>query len=274
MSIVLLPQLDHHQSSAGIHSMPDVPLSLSLEAIQEFEEDCYPYCESDDEGSLFSIDFNCINNKTKPDQIVQEERVYHVAVDLMKSESSMDALLWTLSQAVTHPSSNIKTVYHVKLVHVFPPIRFIPSPLGMLPRSKVSPKMVKKHLAQERDKRTKLLEKYVAACLTAKVKVDVMFIESDTIAKAILNLIPTGNVKNLVVGTTISSLRKLRSRKGTGVANQILRNASPETTCCDIKIICKGKEVVIDQLIGSPSSRSSNANSLSTQEDQDQEVAM
>lgn len=65
--------------------------------------------------------------------------------------------------------------------------------------------------------------------------------------------------------------RKLRSRKGTGVANQILRNASPETSCCDIKIICKGKELVIDQIIGSPSSRSSNANSISKQEDQDQD---
>lgn len=39
----------------------------------------------------------------------------------------------------------------------------------MLPRSTVSPKMVKKYLAEERDKRTKLLEKYVKACSTAKV---------------------------------------------------------------------------------------------------------
>lgn len=121
MSIVL-SQLDHR-------SMPAVPWSLSLAAIQEFEEDCYRYSsESDDEGSLFSIDLNCIDHKTKPDQMIQDERVYHVAVDLMKSESSMDALLWTLSQKVTHPSSNIKAVNHVKLVHVFPPIRFIPSP--------------------------------------------------------------------------------------------------------------------------------------------------
>lgn len=263
MSIVL-SQLDHR-------SMPAVPWSLSLAAIQEFEEDCYRYSsESDDEGSLFSIDLNCIDHKTKPDQMIQDERVYHVAVDLMKSESSMDALLWTLSQKVTHPSSNIKAVNHVKLVHVFPPIRFIPSPLGMLPRSTVSPKMVKKYLAEERDRRTKLLEKYVNACSTAKVKVDVMLIESDTIAKAILDLVPTQNIRNLVIGTTKSSLRKLRSRKGTGIANQILRKATPETSC-DIKIICQGKQVQIDQIIGSPSSRSSNANSLSTQEDQDQE---
>lgn len=123
-----------------------------------------------------------------------------------------------------------------------------------------------------------------------------MLTESDTIAKAILDLVPTQDIRNLVIGTTKSNLRyiyttlfeislnfhnryrlillfafrKLRSRKGTGIANQILRNATPETSC-DIKIICQGKQVLIDQIFGSPSSRSSNANSLSTQEDQDQE---
>lgn len=38
-----------------------------------------------------------------------------------------------------------------------------------------------------------------------------MFIESGTTAKAILDLISTGNVKILVVGTTKSSLRYKRS---------------------------------------------------------------
>lgn len=40
-----------------------------------------------------------------------------------------------------------------------------------------------------------------------QVKVDVMLIESDTVSKAILDLIPTQNIKTLVVGTTNSSMR-------------------------------------------------------------------
>lgn len=39
--------------------------------------------------------------------------------------------------------------------------------------------------------------------------------------------------------------RKLRARKGSGVADQILQNL-PEG--CDLKIICEGNQVVLDQL--------------------------
>jgi hypothetical protein len=58
-------------------------------------------------GSLFSVD---VQNS--------EDSVY---VGVGKSDSSMDALAWTLKHAVT-PST---IVY---LVHVFPEIRYIPSP--------------------------------------------------------------------------------------------------------------------------------------------------
>lgn len=43
--------------------------------------------------------------------------------------------------------------------------------------------------------------------------------------------------------------RKLRSKRGNGIADQVIQNA-PEF--CDVKIICDGKEVVIDQMVGSP----------------------
>ncbi|KAJ0082865.1 hypothetical protein Patl1_09610 [Pistacia atlantica] len=78
-----------------------------------------------------------------------------------------------------------------------------------------------------------------------------MLIESDIVAKAIVDLIPILNVRKLVVGTSKSSLRKLKSRKGNGIADQILQSA-PEA--CEIKIVCEGKEV-IDQMIKSPSPR-------------------
>ncbi|KAM1942063.1 hypothetical protein ACFX15_010582 [Malus domestica] len=138
----------------------------------------------------------------------------------------------------------------------------------MLPKNSVNTIMMENWMALERDRRRKLLDKYVNACSSAKVKTEIMLIESDTVAKAILELIPTQNIRNLVVGTTKSSLRKLRSKKGSGIASQILQNA-PETSC-NIKIICKGKEVIDDTVFtGSTSSRSSNANSLSTQDEDD-----
>ncbi|XP_048428948.1 U-box domain-containing protein 37-like isoform X1 [Pyrus x bretschneideri] len=140
--------------------------------------------------------------------------------------------------------------------------------VGMLPKNSVNTIMMENWMALERDRRRKLLHKYVDACSSAKVKTEIMLIESDTVAKAILELIPTQNIRNLVVGTTKSSLRKLRFKKGSGIASQILQNA-PETSC-NIKIICKGKEVIDDTMFtGSTSSRSSNANSLSTQDEDD-----
>ncbi|RVW33657.1 hypothetical protein CK203_092969 [Vitis vinifera] len=79
---------------------------------------------------------------------------------------------------------------------------------------------------------------------------DTMLIESDMVGKAILDLIPVLNVRKLVVGAAKSSLRKLRTRRGSGIADQLVQNA-PEY--CDVKIICEGKEVSIEQMNGVPS---------------------
>ena len=110
-----------------------------------------------------------------------------------------------------------------------------------------------------------------------------MLIESDMVAKAILDLIHILNIRKLVVGTTkfnpspryhtlgvtkneymqiclaplslysssFDGCRKLlKSRRGIiPIADQIFRSA-PIT--CEVKVVCEGKEV-ISQMIGSPS---------------------
>jgi len=183
-------------------------------------------------SSLFSFDFQKWNDSV------------FVAVGKTESRSSMDALVWTLRYLVT-PS----TVVH--LIHVFPPITHIPSPLGMLPRGRVKPKIVESYVSQERGKRRKLLQKFLDTCSTSKVNVDLMLIESDDTVKAILDLIPALSITKLVLGTTKLSLRKSESNRRSGIADQILQNASDG---CDIKIICEGKEV-IDRMIGWSSPR-------------------
>ncbi|XWS18110.1 hypothetical protein CRYUN_Cryun32bG0013500 [Craigia yunnanensis] len=184
------------------------------------------------ESSLFSFDVND----------AEEEDSVYVAVG--KSQSSMDALSWTLAHFV-----NTSTTLY--LIHVFPEIRLIPSPLGMLPKSQVSPTQVENYMAQERGKRRQLLQKFLDICSASKVKVDTMLIESDMVAKAILDLIPILNIRKLVVGTTNSNSnsRKLKSRRGIRIADQIIQSA-PNT--CEVKVVCEGKEV-ITQMIGSPS---------------------
>ncbi|KAK6265135.1 hypothetical protein QQP08_020015 [Theobroma cacao] len=190
--------------------------------------------KEEDASSLFSFDVN------------NAEDIVYVAVG--KSESSIDALSWTLSHFVSTSS----VLY---LIHVFPEIHHIPSPLGMLPKSKVSPAQVENYMAQERGKRRELLQKFLNICSASKVKVDTMFIESDMVAKAILDLIPILNIRKLVVGTSNCSPRKLKSRRGFGIADQIFQNA-PDT--CEVKVVCEGKEVIISQMIGPPSPSAGN----------------
>ncbi|KAL2341423.1 hypothetical protein Fmac_009363 [Flemingia macrophylla] len=194
----------------------EINLKKPLDTISE---DC--------ESSVFSFDFH--NN---------EKDVVFVAVDHV-GESSMEALLWTLKHAVT-PSTT------VSLVHVFPKIKFIPSPFGKFPRRRVNPEYVNYHLTQHRGKMKLLLQKFIDLCLDSKVKVELMLIEDDNVVKAITDLVRDHSVRKLVIGITKSDLSKsVSGRRGHGIADNVLKNA-PEI--CDIKIICDGKEV-IDQMI-------------------------
>ncbi|KHN14415.1 U-box domain-containing protein 33 [Glycine soja] len=147
----------------------------------------------------------------------------------------MEALAWTLNNLAT-PSTMLY------LIHIFPEIKLLPNPLGvgMIPKDQVSPEQVESYMAQERGKRRELLNKFLQLCSASKVKVDTILIESDLIAKAIIDLIPILQMRKLVIGASKSQIRKLRSRKGSGIADQVLQNA-PES--CKVSFICEGKEV-------------------------------
>ncbi|XP_004229743.1 U-box domain-containing protein 35 [Solanum lycopersicum] len=196
-------------------------------------------------STLYSFDFHDNGNAV----------VYVVVGNSNKisKETSMDALLWTLENVVVDPSSTI-----VFLIHIYPQTKYIPTPLGLIPVGQVSAEQKENHMAQERGKRRQFLQKYYDACAATKVKVDTILIESDTEAKAILDLMPICNIRRLILGTSKANLKKLKSRKGSGTADQILLNA-PEF--CEVKIICEGKEMVELQMFESPSPKSTTGNS-------------
>lgn len=205
--------------------------------------------ELDGSSSLLSLDFHGGG-----------EDVVYVAVGKTGS-SSMDALVWTLNHAVINPSTS------VCLIHVFPEIRHISTPLGRMPLSQVNPEQKESHMIQERSKRREFLQKFLDVCSASKVKVDTILIESGMEAKALLDLIPILNIPKLVLGTTKSSLRKLRSRRGSGIAGQVLQNA-PEF--CEVKIICEGKEVVVDSMSEPPSPHGSSDSPKAAHTEQNQ----
>ncbi|XP_065852909.1 U-box domain-containing protein 35 [Euphorbia lathyris] len=155
-----------------------------VQAMDTIEEDLF-------EGSVFSFDVGSGGGGGG-------DCVY-VAVG--KSESSMDALSWTLKNLMNGESTM------VYLIHVYPEIHYIPSPLGRLPKNQVGPQQTEIYMAQERGKRRELLQKFMNVCSAAKIKVDTILVESDMVEKAILDLIPILNVRKLVLGTSKSTLR-------------------------------------------------------------------
>lgn len=155
-----------------------------------------------------------------------------VYVAVGKGGSSMAALSWALGR-LTKPRS------FVYLVHVFPVVTSIPTPLGMMPKSQASPKQVETYMNQERMKRREMLKKFLDQCRHFQVNVDVYLIESDQIADAIIELIPVLTIKQLVLGVSKSNVRKLK-REST-IAGQIQKNAP---LYCEVKIVCDGKEVI------------------------------
>ncbi|CAN4125956.1 unnamed protein product [Withania somnifera] len=199
-------------------------------------------------SSLYSFDFHNNGNA-----------VVYVAVgnsssgNKISKESSMDALLWTLKHAVADPSSTI-----LFLIHIYPETKYIPTPLGLIPIGQVSAEQKENYMVQERVKRRHFLQKFIDACAATKVKVDTILLESDTEAKAILDLIPICNIRRLILGASKANLKKLKSKKGNGTADQILLNA-PEF--CEVKIICEGKEMVELQMFESPSPQATTGNS-------------
>lgn len=238
----------HHFSTSGTSTS----YSRSSSSISEIEEEEAPNDDVPAEiKELFEMKrfapLPSIKEEHDKGSVYSSTEAHSVYVAVGKSPSSEDALDWTLRHLV-NPGSTM-----VYLIHIYPEIRQIPTPLGKLLLSQVSPEQVESYMAQERGKRRELLQKFLHKCLAAQVKVDTILIESDGLPKAILDLIDILNIRKLVVGTAKSSLRKLRSRKGTGTVDQILKSA-PET--CEVKIICEGNEVVMtDQTVESPSPR-------------------
>ncbi|KAE9591541.1 hypothetical protein Lal_00038828 [Lupinus albus] len=200
------------------------------------------------------------HNHDVPLSTISEENEDTVYVAVGKGDTSMEALSWTLNNLVTPYSM-------LYLIHVFLQIKHIPSPLGvgMVPKSQVSVEQIENYMAQERSKRREFLQKFIQSCSSSKVKVDTILIESDMIAKALIDLIPILQIRTLVVGANKSQLRKLRSRKGNSIADQILQNGCES---CKVSIVCEGKEVS-EQTTQFPSTLPiANDDSMSQKEDQ------
>ncbi|CAA0408281.1 unnamed protein product [Arabidopsis thaliana] len=165
-----------------------------------------------------------------------EDNVY---VGVGKGDSSMEALRWAIDNLMTSSSTLLF------LIHVFPETRFIPYPLGRITRERASQEQVESFMSQEREKRRTLLLKFLHACSASKVKVETILVESDSVAKAVQDLITILNIKKLVLGIDKSNARKATTMKGNSVPELIMRSSAADV--CEVKVICQGKEINMEQ---------------------------
>ncbi|CAN1813599.1 U-box domain-containing protein 33 [Linum perenne] len=206
-----------------------------------------------DAGSVFSV------------EVGGDDCLY---VGVGKGESSVQAVAWALANVAAFTDVAGGGGVTVYLIHVFPEIHHIPSPLGKLPKSQVSPEQVESYMAQERGKRTQLLQKFITMCSASKVKVETLLIESDVPGRAIIDLIPILNIKNLVLGTNKSNVKKLKNRKGNAnIADHVSVNA-PEG--CQVSIVCQGVQVMVTSPSRSSSPSPSPRHHKAATEDVDQ----
>ncbi|OIT04856.1 PREDICTED: U-box domain-containing protein 52-like [Nicotiana attenuata] len=164
-------------------------------------------------------------------------------------KNDLHVLQWALDHAI---SPGIR----ICLVHIFPPITYIPSPVGKLSKSQLSREQVQAYINQESNRRKNLLEKYIRLCNDAKVPVDTVLVESKSPAKTLLDLITVVNVTSIVIGTK-RSLSTIRVKKGHGVGEYVQKNA-PDF--CQVKVVSEGKEIKKEHVV--QLKRSSNPTSL------------
>ncbi|CAK9330246.1 unnamed protein product [Citrullus colocynthis] len=147
-------------------------------------------------------------------------------------KDDIDVLKWALDHAVSPGCC-------VFLVHVFPPLTCITTPVGRLARSQLSQEQLRVYINEENNRRRNLLQKYIRLCTDSKVTVDTLLLESNTTAKAILQLIPVLNITNLVIGTKKPLSTKLLGKRI--AKGEYVKKNAPKF--CGVTIVYEGKKV-------------------------------
>ncbi|KAI4365936.1 hypothetical protein MLD38_021872 [Melastoma candidum] len=180
------------------------------------------------------------NAATVSPEIVEigEERedvtaVNDVYVAVGKEDDDLDVLKWALDHCRLFPGSR------VFLVHIFPPITHINTPVGRLSRNQLNEDQVRVYVNEENNRRRNTLQKYIRLCADAKVNVDTVLVEHKSVTKAILALIPVLNINKLVMGMRRAPpyprLMKKKQMKG-----EIVQKSAPDY--CNVMIVYDGQK--------------------------------
>lgn len=156
-----------------------------------------------------------------------------VMVAVSKHRSSLSALEWTLLNKVAGPGSSLR------LVHVRPRLRSIPTPMGgFVPENRVSPEIVATYRSDLLLKVKEDLQAHQSLCSKWKVQAELVIVEGDDVAMSLLDQVSQIGANKFVLGKSRPTL--LRRFKGCRIADTILKHASDT---CTVYIISNGKLV-------------------------------
>lgn len=161
-----------------------------------------------------------------------------VMVAVSTHPSSVSALKWALSNRLVAEGGTIK------LVHVRPPVRSIPTPLGnYVPLEQVSPEIVAAYMRDIQWESERNLQGHQNLCDTFKVKAEFVRVESDIVSKAILEQISRLCIKKFIIGT---STRKTFTWKFTSpsIPEYVAKHAAE---FCTVFVVSKGRLVSVKE---------------------------
>ncbi|KAI3856306.1 hypothetical protein MKX03_014896, partial [Papaver bracteatum] len=111
--------------------------------------------------SMISPEIVEISEESRSFMMSSVSRDGGINVYVAVGKDDLHVLKWTLDQSVLPGAT-------VFLIHIFPPITSIPTPVGRLSKSQVSQEQVKTYIREENSRRRNLLQKYIRLCSDAK----------------------------------------------------------------------------------------------------------
>lgn len=164
------------------------------------------------------------------EEIEEEEKIYIAVKKELKEGKS--TLLWLLQNA--NKENKVKIV----ITHVHIPAQMIPFMGSKFPASKIKEQVVKEYRQSERAIILEKLDSYVNICMQLKIQAEKLVIDSDNVAKGLVELISLHGIERLVMGAAADKYfsRKMKTPKSqTAITVRQQANSS-----CQIWFVCKG----------------------------------
>eukprot|EP00249_Psilotum_nudum_P023500 c28897_g1_i2 orf=297-3086(-) len=159
-----------------------------------------------------------------------------VMVAVSDHSRSALAVMWTLSNKVVKEGGGIK------LIHIRPLVRTIPTPMGNnVPVADLRPDLVAAYMRDVQSKTDQLFRVHGRICDMFKVRPEFLIVESDSVKKALLEKCSELRITKLIVGAS-SHNALIRKLKRYSIAEYVANHAP---NFCTVLVVAKGKLVSV-----------------------------